>query len=73
MPTLFLIRGRASVWPTRCRENSKNIGWQHSVFFIAILCIFILQNTMVFICARAVQPILAVGNIMFLEQDSAND
>ncbi|WP_421663935.1 hypothetical protein [Lysinibacillus telephonicus] len=29
----------------RCRENSKNIGWQHSVFFIAILCIFILQNT----------------------------
>lgn len=31
----------------RCRENSKNIGWQHSVFFIAILCTFILQNTLV--------------------------
>src|SRR5690606_28076069 len=28
-----------------CRENRKNIGWQHSVFFVAILCTFLLQNT----------------------------
>lgn len=28
-----------------CRESRENIGWQHSVFFVAILCTFLLQNT----------------------------
>lgn len=32
----------------RCRENRENIGWQCSVFFVAILCTFLLQNTLVF-------------------------
>lgn len=31
-----------------CRENRENIGWQHSVFFVAILCTFLLQNTGIF-------------------------